>query len=56
MALADWTVCLRSDSPTQNPTYAIFLRKEILVEFRIAVVIDGCEHQAYAPLPTAEPG
>jgi hypothetical protein len=45
-----WLTCLRFD-PGGNPQqYAIFIQNDAVIDWRAAVVIDGCHKEAYSPL------
>jgi hypothetical protein len=52
-ALGDWIVCLRSDAETDPRTYALIIANNDIVDYRLSVIVDGCEHERYAPLPAA---
>jgi hypothetical protein len=54
-APADWMVCLRSDAENDPHTYALFLQKNEVVDFRLALQVDQCSNETYAPLPSAMP-
>jgi hypothetical protein len=51
----EWMVCLKSDAPGPSPTYALFFKKANLVDYRIAVQVDGCDTDAYVPLSAIAP-
>jgi hypothetical protein len=55
-APADWLVCLRSNVPPFRP-YALFLKGNELVHFRLAVLYDDCAREMYMPVidPSAPP-
>lgn len=50
-ALGDWIVCLTSDSESERRIYALFIRDNAIVDARLAVVIDACADETFAPLP-----
>jgi hypothetical protein len=52
-ALGDWIVCLRSDAEADPRTYALMIANNDIVDYRLALIVDGCEHERFAPLPTA---
>jgi len=47
---AKWVVCLKSDASEQTNRYALFLQDSDIVASRIAVLIDQCAQDQYAPL------
>jgi hypothetical protein len=49
-----WTVCTRSNFPTGWRYFAFFLKGETVVNWRPAVINDGCEARSFSPL--AHPG
>jgi hypothetical protein len=51
-ALGDWIICLRSDAESDPPVYALLIRNNDIVDYRLALTIDGCANQRFAPLPT----
>ena len=50
-ALGDWIVCLTSDAESERRIYALFIRDNAIVDGRLAVVIDDCTEETFAPLP-----
>jgi len=52
-AFGDWLVCLRSDAENDPRVYALMIQNDEIVDYRLALVIDGCERERFAPLPTA---
>ena len=52
-AVGDWLVCLRSDAENDPRVYALIIANNDVVDYRLALLIDGCEHEQFAPLPTA---
>jgi hypothetical protein len=51
-ALGDWIVCLRSDADSDPRTYALLIQNNDIVDYRLALVIDGCANERFEPLPT----
>ena len=51
-APADWMICLRADVPSDPRVYAVFLRPGQVVDYRLALAVDQCAGESYAPLPT----
>ena len=49
--LAEWMFCLRSDADDLPRDYALFLRNNALLNYRLAVQIDGCAREKYESLP-----
>jgi hypothetical protein len=45
----DWILCLKSSAPDQPRRYAIFFEDNKHINNRIAVVIDNCHQETYAP-------
>jgi hypothetical protein len=54
-ALADWIVCLRSDSLVDSRIYALLIRDNDIVEYRLALLIDECANERFEPLPMPLP-
>jgi len=52
-ALGDWLVCLRSDADNDPRIYALLIQNDDIVDYRLALGIDGCERERFGPLPTA---
>jgi len=50
-ALGDWIVCLGSDAESDPRVYALLIQNNEIVDFRLALIIDGCAKERYAPLP-----
>jgi hypothetical protein len=55
-ALGDWIVCLRSDAETDPQVYALLIQNNDIVDYRLALIIDGCANERFEPLPAAGPG
>jgi hypothetical protein len=51
-ALGDWMVCLRSDAESDQRAYALLIQNGDIVDYRLALSIDGCANERFAPLPT----
>jgi hypothetical protein len=49
-ALGDWIVCLRSDA-VDSRVYAVIISGSDVVDYRLALQIDGCASESFAPLP-----
>jgi hypothetical protein len=54
-ALADWIVCLRSDAENDSRIYALLVQGNAVVDYRLALMIDGCASERFEPLPTPLP-
>ena len=58
VSIANWVICLRNDAPADTATdaryYAVFIKKNEIVDYRLAVVLDRCEMQSFEPLPKPE--
>jgi hypothetical protein len=50
-ALADWEVCLRANDETNPLTYALFLQRNDVVDYRLALPIDQCSAGPFGALP-----
>jgi hypothetical protein len=44
-----WLVCLKAGAYAQPRYYAAYIQNEKLIESRLAVILDQCEQQSYAP-------
>ena len=51
-ALGDWMVCLRSDAETDPQAYTLLIHNGDIVDYRLALAIDGCANERFGPLPT----
>ena len=51
-ALGDWIVCLRSDAESDPRAYALIIQNNEIVDYRLAVIIDGCASERFEPLPS----
>jgi hypothetical protein len=49
-SLADWVFCMRSDADDIPRDYALFVRNAQIVSYRVAVQIDACARETYAPV------
>ena len=47
LAPADWILCLKSDVETDRHIYALFVRDNKIVDYRLVVVLDQCEHDQF---------
>jgi len=50
-ALADWEVCLRTNDESSPLTYALFLQRNDVIDYRLALPIDQCSAGPYGALP-----
>jgi hypothetical protein len=50
-ALGDWIVCLRSDAESDSRIYALLIQNNEIVDYRLALMIDGCAGERFGPLP-----
>jgi hypothetical protein len=55
-ALGDWIVCLRSDAESDPRVYALLIQNNEIVDYRLALIIDGCANERFEPLPIPGPG
>lgn len=51
-ALGDWIVCLTNDSETDARVYALIIQGSEIVDYRLALTVDGCTNERFAPLPS----
>jgi hypothetical protein len=51
-ALGDWIVCLMSDAEGDPRIYALLIHNNEIVDYRLALVIDGCAGERFGPLPS----
>jgi hypothetical protein len=49
----DWMFCLKSSNADEQMRYALFLKGNTFLDYRAAVVIDGCYNTTYQPLGAA---
>ena len=50
-ALGDWIVCLMSDAENDPRVYALLIQNNEIVDYRLALIIDGCTGERFGPLP-----
>jgi hypothetical protein len=50
-AFGDWIVCLNSDAESDRSVYALIIQNNEIVDYRLALIIDGCANERFAPLP-----
>ena len=50
-AFGDWIVCLRSDAESDPRIYALLIQSNEIVDYRLALIIDGCANERFEPLP-----
>ncbi len=50
-SLGDWALCLRNDVEDKRQYYTMFFRNRKITDYRLSVLSDGCEAEAFAPLP-----
>jgi hypothetical protein len=49
--LADWMLCLRGSVAAGEPqVYAVFFENNEIVNYRLAILIDGCASERFEPL------
>ena len=54
-ALGDWIVCLRGSDAQDSRVYAVIMSGSDVVDYRLALMIDGCANDSFGPLPGAQP-
>ena len=50
-ALGDWIVCLTSDTASDPRVYALLIQGKEIVDYRLALIVDGCANERFGPLP-----
>jgi drug/metabolite transporter (DMT)-like permease len=50
-APGDWITCLRGAGKNGAHPYAVFFNGDTLVTYRVAVLLDACQREPYAPMP-----
>jgi len=53
-AFGDWMVCLRSDGEDAR-VYALIISGNDIIDYRLALMVDECANESFAPLPAATP-
>jgi hypothetical protein len=53
ISLADWMFCLKSSAPDQSHRYAVFMKNNELVTYRLGVLVDQCDNESYRPFAKA---
>jgi hypothetical protein len=51
-AFGDWIVCLRGDGEDAR-VYALIISGNDIVDYRLALTVDACANESFAPLPAA---
>ncbi|WP_152539801.1 hypothetical protein [Afipia sp. P52-10] len=49
--LAEWAICVRNDDAAKRQHYTFYFKNKKIAEWRLSVLVDGCEEERYAPLP-----
>src|ERR1700738_2967443 len=55
-ALGDWIVCLGSNAESDPRVYPLLIQNNEIVDYRLALIIDGCANERFEPLPAPGPG
>ena len=50
-AIADWSLCLRSDADSDARVYAVMIQRNEVADYRLALPIDQCAGETFGPLP-----
>jgi hypothetical protein len=53
--LAEWAMCVRNDDASQRQHYTFYFKNRKISEWRLSAIVEGCEQEAFTPLPPAEP-
>jgi hypothetical protein len=51
-----WLACLRTQQGARSLTYAVFIQKGAVIDWRSSVEFDDCGRQTYVPLERPAPG
>jgi hypothetical protein len=54
-ALGDWIVCMKSDAESDQRVYALIIQGNEIVDYRLALIIDGCVNARFEALPAPPP-
>src|ERR1700732_4410504 len=54
-ALGDWIVCMKSDAESDQRVYALIIQGNEIVDYRLALIIDGCANVRFEALPAPPP-
>jgi hypothetical protein len=54
-AFGDWIVCLKSDAESDPRVYALIIQNNEIVDYRLALIIDGCANVRFEALPGLPP-
>jgi hypothetical protein len=49
--LAEWAMCLRNDDAGRRQHYTFYFKNRKISEWRLSAIIEGCEQEAFTPLP-----
>lgn len=49
--LAEWAICVRNDDAAQRRHYTFYFKNKKIAEWRLSVIVDGCEGETYTSLP-----
>lgn len=49
--LAEWSICVRNDDAAKRQHYTFYFKNKKIAEWRMSVLVDGCEGETYTPLP-----
>lgn len=50
-SLGDWVLCLRNDVLDKRQYYTMLFHNKKIADYQLSVLSDGCEAEAFAPLP-----
>lgn len=50
--LSTWAMCMRNDTSEKRQYYTFFFKDRKVTEYRLSVIVDGCETEAYRRLPS----
>jgi hypothetical protein len=53
--LAEWAMCVRNDDASKRQHYTFYFKNRKISEWRLSAIVEGCEQEAFTPLPPAPP-
>ena len=49
--LAEWAMCVRNDDASKRQHYTFYFKNRKISEWRLSAIVEGCEQEAFTPLP-----
>lgn len=53
--LAEWAMCVRNDDAGRRQHYTFYFKDRKITEWRLSAIVEGCEQEAFKPLPSFDP-